>query len=339
MQIPMVASAGLTLAVLSSLALGIATPSARAQTCGTTITQSTVLRANIGPCPGNGLIIPPGVKNITLSLNGHTITGTRASGSIGIDNQGVMVMIKGSGTISNFATGVRLLQQASNVALRTTVQDLRLISNQVGIDIVGSCCPNPEGANRILQNRIDGSGEIGIRLVGSASDRIAENRVYNQTAYGMAIYQGHVTLVELNVVRENAYGIYLDGYTGTSTIRYNDVSANRGDGIAGLPDRVTIEGNIISRNGRDGLVSAAQWPGAQETVNLIINNIAIQNGRRGIALGDYGGHTAGGQNLVTGNLARGNGVADLSWDQTGPGNCWGGNNFGKSVPASLPVCP
>ncbi|HWQ52744.1 MAG TPA: right-handed parallel beta-helix repeat-containing protein [Bryobacteraceae bacterium] len=337
MRIPRNAAAGLTLAALSLMALGTATQSASAQTCGSNITQSTVLRTNIGPCSGNGLIIPAGVKNITLDLNGFTISGTRAAGSIGVDNQGVMVIIKGAGAISNFETGVRMLQQASNVAQRATIENLRLVSNRIGIDIVGICCPNPEGANRILRNRIE-SGEIGIRLVGTEHDRIAENRISNQTAYGMAVYQGHVTLVELNVVRENGIGIYLDGYTGTSTVRHNDVSANRQDGIASLPDRITIEGNILNRNGRDGLICAAQWPGASETVNLIVNNIALENGRRGIGLGDYDGHTAGGVNLVTGNLARANGVADLFWDQTGPSNCWSGNNFGKSVPASLPLC-
>jgi hypothetical protein len=31
-------------------------------------------------------------------------------------------------------------------------------------------------------------------------------------------------------------------------------------------------------------------------------------------------------------------ASDLGWDTTGTDNCWAGNTFGKSFPASLPAC-
>jgi hypothetical protein len=55
-------------------------------------------------------------------------------------------------------------------------------------------------------------------------------------------------------------------------------------------------------------------------------------------------------NEITNNLVVGNATvpfpdpsvdalrADLSWDGSGSNNCWSGNQFGTSVPASLPAC-
>jgi parallel beta-helix repeat protein len=55
-------------------------------------------------------------------------------------------------------------------------------------------------------------------------------------------------------------------------------------------------------------------------------------------------------NRILNNRVRGNGTApdpalpsvfavDLAWDTTGTDNCWAGNRFGTSFPASLPACP
>ncbi|MDQ4132332.1 MAG: hypothetical protein M3179_03805 [Actinomycetota bacterium] len=40
-------------------------------------TQDTVLDAELGPCPGNGIVI--GANHITLDLNGRTVFGSPAT--------------------------------------------------------------------------------------------------------------------------------------------------------------------------------------------------------------------------------------------------------------------
>jgi hypothetical protein len=67
---------GIVVGCLVLVGLVVVTPAdalkAVALTCGQTITQSTRLANDLGPCPGDGLVI--GADNITLDLGGHSIT-------------------------------------------------------------------------------------------------------------------------------------------------------------------------------------------------------------------------------------------------------------------------
>ncbi|HEV2810870.1 MAG TPA: hypothetical protein VGV93_10810, partial [Acidimicrobiales bacterium] len=69
--------------------------------CGDVITQTTTLTADVGPCPGNGIII--GADNIMLNLNGHTISGTPGPG----DGNAAGIRLP-------FRTGVRITGQPGN---------------------------------------------------------------------------------------------------------------------------------------------------------------------------------------------------------------------------------
>jgi hypothetical protein len=130
---------GLKVLAAISLILLLGASSAKA---GTTITQSTCpvliaqagdysLGTDVGPClPGvNGIDIV--ASNVTLHLNGHTISGTATSGtcniSYGIDVMGTsllpltMVHVLGSGTISNFFIGFSAEYSAGSYVKFTTV--------------------------------------------------------------------------------------------------------------------------------------------------------------------------------------------------------------------------
>ncbi len=68
------------IAVTGALAAGAivviparATPAAAEITCGQTITASVTLTADIGPCPGDGIVV--GADHIRIDLAGHTISG------------------------------------------------------------------------------------------------------------------------------------------------------------------------------------------------------------------------------------------------------------------------
>ncbi|MCA1696970.1 MAG: hypothetical protein LC749_20880, partial [Actinobacteria bacterium] len=66
------------------LSLGSVVTSAGAATrvaCGATITRSTTLTANVGPCHGDGIVVA--ASNITLDLHGHRVFGDAAPEATG----------------------------------------------------------------------------------------------------------------------------------------------------------------------------------------------------------------------------------------------------------------
>jgi parallel beta-helix repeat protein len=94
-----------------SAVLPVAAITPNVVTCGTTITTSTELKADIGPCSGNGIVI--GSSGITLNCAGHTISGT--SGSVaGISLLGVTTVTVKNCHVTGFASGIYLGASSSN---------------------------------------------------------------------------------------------------------------------------------------------------------------------------------------------------------------------------------
>jgi hypothetical protein len=68
------ASVAATLALVGTLGVPFATPAhAQALACGTVVTKSVTLTADIVNCPADGLVA--GANKITIDLNGYTISG------------------------------------------------------------------------------------------------------------------------------------------------------------------------------------------------------------------------------------------------------------------------
>jgi parallel beta-helix repeat protein len=80
--------------------------------CGSTITQSTTLATDVGPCPGDGLIIA--ADHVQLDLNGHRVFGvTTPAGASSTENAGVRFRnVTDSevrnGEVTGFSVGVRI---------------------------------------------------------------------------------------------------------------------------------------------------------------------------------------------------------------------------------------
>lgn len=81
--------------------------------CGDTITESVTLTADLGPCPGSGLIV--GADGITIDLGGHTLFGSRPaelfvdepfSYGFGVMDAGYDNVTITNGTIERFTMGV-----------------------------------------------------------------------------------------------------------------------------------------------------------------------------------------------------------------------------------------
>jgi hypothetical protein len=270
---------------LAALAMGsVLVAPAAAQTdvsCGSEITESTTLTHDIGPCPGDGLIVT--ASNITLDLNGHTVTG--ASGSPGSSEQvgirlarvtGVTVQ---NGEVHQFDGGVAIGGGSGNTVRALNVHDN--VNRNVRTGAPGSCnvgdgvvTLNSDG-NRIVDNRVADNGPLsGISLVGdSDGNQVVRNQVLhnnirnvdpagNRTICGTGGDQGPMTTgreiqnigvriegpgandnrVQDNVVRDSALnGIAVHGYI--CNPRPDDQAAPSNDGNR-------IQNNRVSETGR-----------------------------------------------------------------------------------------
>ena len=234
--------------------------------CGATITEDTVLGADMGPCPEDAVIID--ANDVLFDLNGHEIVGQggqvvpHQSAGVFITNQtGVQVR---NGTVRGFFHGVRVQQGSGN-----TVNFMFVTNNEGGNGIVlENSSDNRVANNTVTDNgRFSGIATFDSRFfsAGSARNTIVDNTVtgndFSATTPGISVENGAGHVVRGNTVTGNAgagISVRLQS-TGVSVtdslIARNVVSGNGGSGIT-LP--VGANGNVIrdnevTGNGVDGI--------------------------------------------------------------------------------------
>ncbi|HEX2048937.1 MAG TPA: right-handed parallel beta-helix repeat-containing protein [Acidimicrobiales bacterium] len=286
------------MAILTALA-GLA-PAGPAQAavlaCGQTITESTTLENDLGPCPGHGVVI--GADNITFDLDGHTIRG-----SAGRDGAGVFVLNRTgvtvtNGTVTAFDIGVAIDGGSNN-----TVSGMTARGN------IGA---------------LNGIGGDGIAIMSSRGNRVVGNATINNGPYsGIGLYSR----------RDSAHpgtpGVARDNLISGNDVTGNIIGRNRfdatdtdNDGIRVENDAVsnTFTDNRVARNGLDGISLFADTAD-----NVVTNNQVQGNGfyrttaRRGSGIIVF---TRSTRNVVENNFVTGN--ADSGIDirpplQTFPG--------------------
>jgi parallel beta-helix repeat protein len=232
--------------------------------CGDVITQDTTLDGDVGPCPGNGILIA--ASNVTLDLNGHTLSGQGSGRGISMASpppdqpwQNVDVH---SGAVRNFG-GAVYIRDADRVSLAdldisgsfsaiafsqgssALIRDNAVTGNTDGIAIgrVG----NVTIANNVLKGNRSGIG------AGHAFGvQITDNRI---TDGGSGINDATGTDARMtgNYVADNQdYGISF-GPEMNGEVADNDVLRNGGDGITTREAYVEIDRNRADRNGGDGI--------------------------------------------------------------------------------------
>ncbi len=226
--------------------------------CGDVITKSTTLVADIGPCPADGIII--GADNITLNLNGHTISGTPGVGdgsAAGIrlpNRSGVTVTgLPGAsgkkGNVTGFDGGVFINGGSGN-----TIENLNVRDN------VGPAARDAELGD-------------GIVLFKSASNRIVNNVVSNNGHYdgiGVLGLGSSFNVLEGNIV-EGTVGIAFDrSLPGSGVIisHFLDQPPRTGDVI----HQNKAVGNTVRRNFGTGISNVSNVGGE------IIGNVVEDNG-------------------------------------------------------------
>lgn len=330
--------------------------------CGQTITQSTTLTADVGPCSDDGIIV--GADNIVLDLAGHRVFGTPLSGDgAGIllpERQGVTVM---NGTVTDFDGGVVILGGSGNTVTRITANDNigASTSNQGpsptlygdGILIQGS------SDNFIVQNLTNNNGPFsGIGIITGDSDHpaippaLANNNVLQANVVTNNVACRRSGLCDNDGIRiePRVGGTCLTGPVicpgPGNRIIGNQAVGNGLDGISlfGFTTNNLVSGNTVDQNGFRGAV-----PGDGIRVfgngNTIDRNSASGNAAAGVSVarrpfsaGSFPATNPNGRNnVLRGNRAAGNGFYDL-WDSNRNPDCdnnlWSGN-FGR---VAVPAC-
>lgn len=295
--------------------------------CGQTITVSTTLTADLGPCPNHGIII--GADGITLDLGGHRVFGTSEPG----DGAGVLVpghtgVTVRNGTVEAFDGGVVIQGGGGN-----TVSGINALRNKgFGAQFGDGIAIESSSDNRIVNNQTVDNGPysgIGVySLVDSDHPRPFSGPSQRNLIDGNRVMNN-------NIGRNNTLGstdndgiriepLFTCPSTNTecagppggaaNVISNNEVSGSGLDGIAIFgrsPDNV-IRNNRVTRNGYfrstarrgDGIIVFNR---SNRTV--IENNYVAYNGDNGIRIrGPLGTNPGALNNRITGNVSFGNAV-------------------------------
>ena len=343
----------LAAAVTLSFGLGATEVAGAAVTCGTTITQSTSLTADVGPCPNNGIIV--GADNITLNLNGYRVFGTPAAG----DGAGVLIKFRSGvtvtrGKVTDFDGGIVILGGGShtisyneandNIGASAGHQGAAITQYGDGILVQGS------SNNRVLFNRVDNNGwSSGIGLITGDGDHPAIPPALTNN-----------NLLQGNIVTNNVAcrvgpfcdndGIRIEPRAGSgcltgpticpgpgNRIIANTVTGNGLDGISlfGSTTANVVADNVVRDNGFHGAVpgDGIRVFGSGNSIlrNQVEGNFGsgISVARRAPTAGSFPATNPNGRNnTLTSNLARNNRQFDL-WDSNRnpdcDGNTWRGN--------------
>ncbi len=272
--------------------------------CGEVITKSTTLTADVGPCPGNGIII--GADNIRLNLNGHTVSGTPGPGSgndagirlpkrTGVRITGQPGSSGRKGTVTGFDAGVVVNGGSGNTVENLTVRD---------------------NVGPLLQDAPLGDG---VAIFESANNRILNNDILRNGLYdGVSILGlgADNNVVQGNVVAE---GVNVDETRGTFSAGGAGIVMNN---VLDVNTMVPIRGNrVLDNTVRDNPSSGVS--NVANVDGVIARNRVERNGLQFFGVDDFRpGHGIGVQGgpglpddsmrvLVEGNVTNENGIAGI----------------------------
>lgn len=306
-------SGALAVALAGAGLIGTVPAHAAVVACGQTIMVSTVLDADVGPC-AVGITI--GADNITFDLNTHTIRGgsAGANGQPGILASGRTGVTVRNGTVREFGAGVSLEDTSNSLVTRMLLQD-NLGNGDYGDGI-----------------SLFGTGSTGNMITGNVA---RHNGPYD----GIGMIQGASgNTISMNVVDGNNFtvqdsGIRIEGPgSKNNTVTGNSVKGSSLDGIEAFRfvnsnTGSVITNNVVSGNGRHGIVlfGTTAAPGAS---NSTVQNNIVQNNR-----GD-GINVQSLNNTLTANRVSGSTGLDLRDQNVNcDNNAWRANTGATATPA------
>jgi hypothetical protein len=317
---------------------------------------SYVLTGDLAPPPGIGALVLA-AENVTIDLNGFTITSPGAGGAIGIDSAGFAGLVVRNGTVQGFGGPAIVAGFGSKVIetkltmngdgviggngcliVMNTIRDNaddgvdsinckienNIIEGHGGTGIVG-------GGHVIVNNRVSGNPGGGILTAGGS--KIQENVITMNGAFGIsdgAAGPPPVPSPPGGPARTNIIGNVLDNNFGgpgisimiPALITDNTITNSFASGIV-CGASCVVNGNVVDRNNLSGMPGAGGVTvAAGSTVHA--NSISYNTGF-GLMLPATSGYT---NNTITGNgmpLGAGPDVITPPPSVTGPigNNCTG----------------
>ena len=266
--------------LLAGLGAGTAHADRQPLQCGTVVTASVRLAADLVDCPGSALIV--GASGITIDLGGHTLDGSLVAA--GIDNNGAHddVTIR-RGTIRGFAQGIDILEGSG-----VTVKDVTLEQNLVGMTLGRT---QGTAVLRVIARDNAAAGLEGF----ATEDLLVQASTFTGNDHGGLVDRASFgTRLERNVFSGNEfYGAVLDISTDAVVVG-NVAAANAYDGfhLAFDTGTATLTNNRAVGNGANGFV-------IDEAGNTLRRNTAVDNG--GVGILAPAGTVDGGGNRAAGN--------------------------------------
>ena len=267
--------------------------------CGDTITKSTTLTSDIGPCSGNGLII--GVDNIVLNCNGHSITGAGESDSA--DSNGIQIIGHSGVTIRNcIVTGFNGLRDNGFYLYQSSNNKLlgnKAVDNDVGFVINGNFSANG-GNNTLDRNIATGNQGNGFNVsYRSNYNLLTRNTASNNGGNGFSFYvTSHNILTGNTATRNGDAGAYVS-IASNNKLTENTAASNDKIGFLISCSSNTLTGNTARSNGDNGFTIA-------DSSNTLTGNRADTNTRFGYRDSTQGSRTKGTDNTYRGNECHGN---------------------------------
>jgi len=339
--------------VVMALGTAWASPASAAPVrCGAVITRSIVLAADVGPCPGTGLIV--GADGITVDLGGHRLFGTPGAGDghgAGIrlpNRRGVTVK---RGTVSSFDAGVAVNRGSANTVTGIVARDNRGPADFTNAELGDGIVLFNSANNRILDNSVihngifDGIGVLGL----DANDNVIADNVVtdNVTEGGDAVFPGEGTGIVIDAFVDPNDPRRGESITGNRVLA-NLIRNNAGAGISNVSNvRGIIRQNLIEANGfgtpccqsGNGIGVSRNAMATPITQVLVEQNAVHGNFYSGIKINTE-------QNRIVSNDAADNNVshtfgiafdlADYSVRGGCDSNVWMGNRWGSG--GYFPAC-
>lgn len=306
--------------------------------CGTVITRSTSLDADVGPCPSTAIVI--GADNVKLDLNGHRVFGTpepgEGPGILSRNHRGVHIR---NGTVSDFDAGIAIEGGGNNKVMGVTARDnIAAPAGDYGDGIVIASSVD----NLILKNRAIHNGPFSGIGIYQVADPDHPNTPPGP-ATGNTVNQNVV--LDNNVCRSprgpcDDDGIRLEPGVTRNLVVNNYVKGSALDGIAVFrtADENVVRNNTLEQNGFHP-VTHRKGDGIRvfSDRNEIVNNRSFRNAGDGIAVGfvtPRGVVRPALENRILANKTGGNLLFDLhDYNPDCDENVWRANTYDTAFPA------
>lgn len=311
--------------VMAGMAVSAAPAGANHLACGAIVTQSVTLDADLGPCPGDGLVVR--ASNVTVNLNGKRIfaaQGPADTAGVRLVNpanppSGLTGVTVTNGVIQGFDAGVAVFGGSGNRIHRLILLDnVNPGGEDVACDLGDGIALINSDNNRIENNRLVGNGPYGgISLVFDSdanlvrSNSLERHNIQGIEGCGNANQDEGIRIegpgandnrIESNAVSDSALaGIGIHGHVGCSPGQTGSEPPNTGNVI--VRNRVTRTANNPEADGIHVLEQGPFGTIVCPAFNLtIVENNSSGNARHGIRIP---GVSTG--NTINGNVTVGNG--------------------------------